>query len=306
MLQGLNHISLFNIIRCGPAIVRLLLFFTLILFGYFTLTSAIIAHSVAIFAVVFVGARMLMSVVPLEHSNKIPMKKAASFGLVALVSQLIGSLNLRFDFYIADFFCGSEGLGQYSVAVASASILWQIPAAIASVLIPKLASSDASSAANITLATIRAYIILVVPIMLLSFVFGPKLIDIAYGTEFSTASNLFLVLLPGCAFFGVVSLTTSYFAASLKKPVVNTCLAGFSLVLNIILNMILIPIVGLTGVAWACTISYLVSTVVALFIFIRLSGLSRLVLLVPRMDDFVSLYKVFLKISHHTHDDSNE
>jgi Na+-driven multidrug efflux pump len=55
------------------------------------------------------------------------------------------------------------------------------------------------------------------------------------------------------------------------RPIINTIAAGVSLIINISLNILLIPTMGISGAALASTISYSVTSVIVFIAFIRIS-----------------------------------
>ena len=56
------------------------------------------------------------------------------------------------------------------------------------------------------------------------------------------------------------------------KPIINTYIIGFSVALNITLNLFLIPKFGITGAAWATSTSCMVNLLIAFIVYIRISG----------------------------------
>ena len=296
MLQGYNRIYAYNVTRLSFSFLYILALFVLVAIDQVTVVNVIVVYCIVTIVVVIYGRNKLSGIFTSQSQEQIkaPRKKAFTFGMTSLVSQFIGSMNLRLDYIIANHYCGTEGLGQYSVSVAAASMLWQIPAAVAAVLIPKLASQRGSSASVTTLAAIRAYVLISLPILAAAIVLAPLLIRTFYGEDYRMASSLFLILLPGSIVFGIAHITTSFFAAYCKKPSINTGLASTSLLINIIANIILAPKYGLYGVAISCSISYILSTMMALVVFLRMS-MYKVKMLVPRRGDIDVLGSIIVR-----------
>jgi len=56
------------------------------------------------------------------------------------------------------------------------------------------------------------------------------------------------------------------------KPMLNTYITGFSVVLNIILNILMIPRFGILGAALATAISYSTAFIIMVFVYNKVSG----------------------------------
>jgi len=54
-------------------------------------------------------------------------------------------LNYKLDVFVVGFFAGTASVGRYTLAVSLAQLLWLMSNSVASVLLPKVAASTASS-----------------------------------------------------------------------------------------------------------------------------------------------------------------
>ena len=62
------------------------------------------------------------------------------YGSLAYLAMLLQFLNYRVDYWIVQHFRGDEALGLYSLASSLAMMLWMLPRAAASVLLPATAA----------------------------------------------------------------------------------------------------------------------------------------------------------------------
>jgi len=78
------------------------------------------------------------------------------------------------------------------------------------------------------------------------------------------------------------------------RPMLNTYIGGMSLVVNVLLNILWIPMYGINGAALASTVSYGVTLVVQLFVYCRVSGNSWTNVLLPQPGDWVLYWRTGL------------
>jgi O-antigen/teichoic acid export membrane protein len=105
----------------------------------------------------------------------------------------------------------------------------------------------------------------------------------------------FLVLLPGAVSFSVAKVMISFLAGR-GRPGLISIGTILSLILNLGLNIVLIPIYGIVGAALASLVSYTFQAAVAVFFASRLSGQSPLSLFVPGKEEVVLLVSTLWRI----------
>jgi O-antigen/teichoic acid export membrane protein len=152
------------------------------------------------------------------------------------------------------------------------------------VLFPRLSNTPVEQIHAITARVLRntlAALLLVIAAMagvswfLVPFIYGP-----AY-----TASVLpLLILLPGILVMGIYKVIGRNYSSQDRQQV--TILAAFlALGLNLGLNLILIPLWGVTGAALASTFGYSAAGLVMLAVFRRDTGFGWSELLLPRLSE---------------------
>lgn len=285
-LQGLDRIILFNIARITGSLVRLLLLVLLLLVLGLGLRAAILAAVISVVVVVAVGSLGFHEWLGerLKLSSRY-FVRSLKFGGYALASQIVGTLNQRVDLLIVGIFLGTADAGIYSVAIGTSVILWHLPIAIATSLLPKLTSRPTLAATHLTAKVIKAMFCLILAIAFIAYI-AAGVIPLVYGAEYNEAKGVFRLLLPGTALYSIVLITRTYFMGVQKKPQINGFLAGLSLILDLVFIAILLPSYGIIGVAIACTLGYSIAAIVALGLFSRLSGISIANTVIPRKEDF--------------------
>ena len=219
------------------------------------------------------------------------------FGLKLYPGNIMQFLNYRLDVFIVGFLLGPLEVGLYVTATALAERLWDIPHALRTVLLQRVAASDEENTANqLTAQTVRITLTLVSFIALLLALIAFPLIQILYGQAFLPSVSLLIILLPGIVLLSVGKLLATHLSGR-GHPEVGTYAAAVALIATVTLDFLLIPQYGLTGAAIASTISYTVSALMIFSIFLYHSKMSAAeVLLIHRRDIslIVQRLKVFL------------
>jgi O-antigen/teichoic acid export membrane protein len=287
VLHGLNRIAVYNFILLSVPLAQLVVM--LLLFRNLSLGLAVMSWALSQVIGVGIAGYVLRKHANVGSIDKALLKQALIFGAQVWAGQLIGTLSLKFDMYLVAYYLGARQVGFYSIAATLSGFLFYIPSSIAVVALPRFASADARSASAIACQGIRVALFSGVLLMILLLGVGKFVVPLLYGQAFFSAVKPLFILLPGVAVYGMAHITTAYFNAFSGKPLINTGLALLALIIDIGLNIILIPRMGIIGAAVSCTISYIVAMIVCLWIFARLSGAPVRDILIVRKDDFTQI-----------------
>ena len=295
---GLQKIKKYNIISFLQSFLVLILIGVLLLGFKFGITAAIAAQIV----VFLLAGIVLFFLVKSETEgiflkpNKQYLKDASSYGLKAHLGGVISFLHLRADLFLINIFLNPLAVGFYSVAVALSEGMRLIPRSVGTVLFPKVASeTDPESLKKFTPLVGRNVLLATLLVAILLFVFSHWLVVLLYSQAFLESIQPFRILLIGApAFCGHTVLIHDLMARG--KPMLVSCISGISLVLNIILNILWIPMLGIIGAAWATAISYSVMFMITIFIYGRISGNKIKDIIIPQKSDFQYYKNLLLSI----------
>jgi O-antigen/teichoic acid export membrane protein len=197
------------------------------------------------------------------------LRRMITYGLKFHISILAGAIIIRADLLVVNYFRGTAEAGVYSVASQFGLLLMLLPGVIATLLFPRItAEQDARGETTCAVSRYTTFImfwccIAVVPLSLL--------LPLIYGPEFSPATGLLLILLPGVYLMGLESVLVQHFnALGLPRAIPLYWIA--TLVLNLILVFSLVPKFGAQGAAVASSISYAVIFVLVAFHFRTSTG----------------------------------
>lgn len=196
------------------------------------------------------------------------LKKMSGYGLKIYLAALFSFLVLKSDIILVNYFLGSAATGIYSIAVSFGDLIYMIPVSIASILFPKVSKME-KGGWEFTLNLIKYGAVLMAVICIIFLFLIKPLILLLYGTPFIDATWAFIFLLPGVYFLSLETVAVQYLAAR-GFPIFIVYAWIMALILNVILNIFLIPILGINGASISSTIAYTLITAFVLFFIFRL------------------------------------
>lgn len=214
--------------------------------------------------------------------------RAIGFGIRGNASHFAGAVTRRADLLITASFLSVEELSYYAAAVSLAEMLLFLPEAVATPFLPmrlEMAGQGDGGAGKAFSATIVKYTLLcMLPILLCTALTARPMLLLLYGREFLPSLWPFLLLLPGMLGLAIYQFVKADLY-SLERPGLVSWIAIPSMLLNLALNVLLIPMVGINGAAIASSLCYLGSAAACLCFVSRLGGIPMAAMLVPRRED---------------------
>ncbi len=197
-------------------------------------------------------------------------RRTFAVGLRGASSVTLIFLMFRSDLYLVEWFMGEAALGVYKVSTNFAEMMQRLPNVAGLVLLPKVIRGEDENT-QITLQVARGT-------LLFSLCAGAGLLffgDLLIAYTFPKYEDAFLPLmwmLPGLLLAGFGSVLNTKLAGR-GYPPVTIAVPAVALILNVLLNIVLIPRLGLAGAAISTSIAYGVWSLSMTFFFLRYSGL---------------------------------
>jgi len=217
-------------------------------------------------------------------------KKAFSLGLKIHLNHVGWIVAHTIDRYMIAYLIpnSDRDLGHYSMAAQFSAMLWLLPQSMQTVFLPHLSVTQADKP-TLTAKTARVLFIALLPVFLVLTVAAP-LIRVILGQDYAEAVMPFILFLPGMFLFGVTRPFDSYLT-HIEKPMyaaVNSWIGAFA---NILLNLYLIPRLGIGGAALASSMSCALMAIITVgcFKFETKRPMSQFAL---RTDDVAEIFKV--------------
>ena len=121
----------------------------------------------------------------------------------------------------------------------------------------------------------RINVLISLPILIMLFSFSEFLLSM-FGNSYTLAKNAFLILLMSQFFNSISGPSALYLNMTGRQKTLNLILLG-SLLINVVLNLLLIPEFGMVGAALATTISFVVSKLIASVVVLYLDNVKTFI-----------------------------
>lgn len=151
---------------------------------------------------------------------------------------------------------GRAAAGQYSVAVAVAALVYMLPTVVSMLLFPKLSSLKGHEVKwRITKQAAAVIGLLLVGVCAVTALLGKWLVLVLFGREYLAAVPAVRILMIAVPFLGVQTVCMQ-FLNSLGYPLKVVAAWGLCAALNVVANLHLVPLWGMSGAAVATCATY--------------------------------------------------
>jgi len=189
---------------------------------------------------------------------------AFSYGVRAQLASLTSMLNYRADIIIINLFHGPQMVAYYKVAVDLAEKMWIIPMSIGKTIFSK--STTLGKGEKVVAQATKAVQLSFYSTVLIAgggVLAASILFHLLYKEEYHAGIPCFRLLAIGILAGSIVKIISNYISA-LGRPEINSLHTGISLVVNIAVNLLLIPSFGAIGAAVGTSVAYVVLSLVKL------------------------------------------
>ena len=221
------------------------------------------------------------------------LKDTLVFGARAHVGNLAGFLNYRVDQFLVNGMLGGAGVASYAIAVGNAEKLWMVVRNFAAVVFPAAAapSDDPARFARFIARLAAMVLLLLIVSGAVVGAFAETLVRLLYGRDYAPVAEAIHWLLPGIVLLGHTKIMTNYIAGR-GRPGIPAAGSSMALVLNVIANIILIPMYGIKGAALATSISYTAQSIYVYVNFVLIAEVGWRQPLIPSGRDVAALWGV--------------
>ncbi len=188
------------------------------------------------------------------------------FAVLAGIASAVSYLNYRADTFVVEYFEGKSGVGIYSSAVLIAESVWQFSGSLALAAYPRVGSLDRTAAAKLSSRVMRHTLVILTAVCTVLFLVAPLLVRVL-PASFAEAAPALRLLLPGTLLYGLASAVAGFYTYQRGMPWVSAVVAGVGLVIDLALDVVLIPALGINGAALASSIAYAIAILGALVAF---------------------------------------
>lgn len=281
-LIGRQEMRNYNLIVVAQS--ALMLVGVVVLVGWLDLgvAGALISYvAVAVVAAVATAvelSRVVRSAPP--EGPRVRFGPFVSYGLRIYPASVTGYFSYRADVLLLGAMLGdAASVGLYTFAVSLAELAFMVPDSVSTVFYPRVAGMDRRDADALA-PQVSRFTLLVTCLAVVGLVPAAWLATNVILPAFAGSMPAFLVLLPGIVALSVSKVLAGY-VGGLGLPLHVARASVVNLVVNLLANVLLIPILGIVGAALASMISYVVHATMLTVIASRLAHRRGLEYVVP-------------------------
>ena len=188
-----------------------------------------------------------------------------TFGMFSMASEILLLINYKADILMLKYYVDYYQIGLYSVGAGIAECVWLLPDAFKEVLFSRTSRSNSINEVNFAIRLNMLFSIIVIVGM---FMFGRFVITIYSGKEYLDAITVTRIILLGVPSMALFKITNPLYLANGKQRLYCLILA-VSAVINIILNLLLIPILEINGAAIASISAFTICGGLFTFFYVK-------------------------------------
>lgn len=224
------------------------------------------------------------------------LKASIVYGMKGHLSNILAFINYRIDLFIIAYFLNDAAVGLYSIAVSIVERIWIVSQSVSAVLFARVSNLNTDQErANFTAIVSRN--VMFISLLAGGFLFflGGWIITTLFGEAYTDSITPFLYLIPGVVLLSYARIL-SHFFAGIGRPEINTYVASFTTLLNISLNIYLVPKFGVKGAAIATSITYASNMIIKSTIFGWKNKVSVIDFLIIKPSDLLLYQSYFNKV----------
>ena len=221
------------------------------------------------------------------------LKEQLRYGVQGQMANMAALFNYRVDQFLVAAFVSRAGVGHYTVAVGLSESVWWISSAVSLVMLPRLTAMSEEGAQEVTPLVCRntLFVSLVAGLGLVAV--SPVAIRVLFGSQYYPDALLPLILLmPGIVAASATRVLGSYLFSQ-GRVIYNTYATVIALGLDVLLDLIFVPLFHVNGAAAMSSVSYVCALIATLYWYRRVSGGSIREALIWRPSDRSHYLRIF-------------
>ena len=257
LLIGINKIRFYNVTETLIRIISVIIIGIIIFINWVSPKNVFACTLIVQFFILI----WILYVLIIE-AKKIPnlsynlFKDCIGYGMKAYLACFLGFLIMKSSVFLVNYMLGTEQVGYYSIAISIIDMLYLLPTTTGSLLFPKLAAiEDVQYKWKYTKKVILGIGLLMLITLGTTALLANPIINLLFGTKFLPAAPALIWLTPGIFMLSITSLLSNYIVSE-DFPIENVYVFLVGFIANFLLNLILIPSLGIIGASISSTIAY--------------------------------------------------
>jgi O-antigen/teichoic acid export membrane protein len=203
--------------------------------------------------------------------NKNTVKFLLSNSWPLILSGIAVSVYMKIDQIMLKHLAGAEELGNYVIAVKLTELWYIFPVLILNSIYPGIVLAKNSNSKRFESRVqflSDTFTLFSIAISIVITFLAQNLINILFGSKYQTAGNILMIYVWSTFFVYSGTLSQKLFLVE-NIQIIGMYTTTFGMIINIVLNLLLIPQMGGKGAAIATLISYALSAVFLNYLFLR-------------------------------------
>ena len=196
-------------------------------------------------------------------------KKMLRFGAQIFGANAINMINYQADIILIGYFLTATEVGYYAVAVILSRFFWLVPQAIQTISYPATseywANNNHSALNKMIDKSMKYTACILLPIGLAVGFFANDIITFIFKEEFVQSVLPLQILLIGTVTYAIIGLIGPSLTG-VGRPDLCFKISAIGAITNLILNMLLIPYLGISGAAIATITSFVIMTILLIYL----------------------------------------
>ena len=249
--------------------------FTLLLFSFYgaTLFTLSMAFALSFLVIMALGAPLIIRSLKSHNGEEgAPLTKSElladilPFGITLTIVQSFWALISSTDRMLLGYFgnpaSSIETVAIYSIATQLALTIMVFPGAFGSIFLPvisRLAGKEEHATMRKVMQTSQRWILFItIPIALAAMAFAGEMLTVFYGSSYRSGGNAMAIFILGLMFSTLIyPITLALAGMRLVRLELNVAIVAG--IVNVMLNVLLIPGFGMEGAAFASAVAFLLS-----------------------------------------------
>ena len=262
--------------------IKLILTFILIYFGYDVLGVAW-AYIISLIVTFILSFYFLQKKIFSSFISKLkPIlidKELLLFSLPLIFTGFLVLVIKWVDVFMIGIFRTTSEVGIYNVALPTANLLVIVPTALMGLFMPIITELYSKRKFNdikvLSITTSKWIFFVNLPLFFIILLFSKRILNVAFGSEYVAGYGALLILIFGYLFHSLTHPYTSVLGV-IKKTNLILYIMIVAALINVLLNYILIPKIGIIGGAIATSFSLFISFLLSAIIVYKLTKINTL------------------------------
>jgi O-antigen/teichoic acid export membrane protein len=194
------------------------------------------------------------------------------FGFQNQLAHIFQLLSFRISYFVIEHYNGKEAVGIYSNGISIAEAIWMITSSICLYQYSKISNStDKEYSMRLTEKLTKVALFISFLVICVVAIIPTNFYTWVFGKEFYELKSIILLLLPGVWIYNYYLIIGHYFSG--RGKFLSNALATFiGLVFTFLLIFSLVPKFGVQGSVLSAILTYLLTSLVAIIIYLCQGG----------------------------------